>query len=63
MEFNVAYFQEIIIDNKIDQRIVRTYEENFLTTKYAIYLVLKMFARRDYSELFQKSNLKDVTCG
>ena len=50
--YNEAYYEEILIDYRIDSRVAQNYRERFLTTFSQIILILEMYAKNDYVENF-----------
>ena len=52
--YNQAFYEEILIDFHVEQRISQNYREKFITTQEDIYLVLMMYCQNDYVNHFLK---------
>lgn len=44
-KYNQAFFEELLIDNRVDERIALNYRERFLITGDEIHQVLEMYAK------------------
>ena len=48
--YNQAYYEEIVINNNVQERIALNYRERFLVTAEDTYIVFDMYAKEDYDE-------------
>ena len=60
-KYNQAYFEEIVINNEIEERVAQNYRERFLVTKEDIYIVFEMYCKEDYDEQFQNTKKDEIT--
>lgn len=60
-KYNPAFYEEILIDYSVEQRITQNYRERFLVSKEDIYLVSQMYAQNDYVAHFLKADATDVS--
>ena len=44
-KYNQAYFEEILIDYAVEQRVAQNYRERFLVSPEDIFLVLEMYSK------------------
>lgn len=59
-KYNQAYFEEILIDYQVEERVAINYRERFLVTEEEIKLVLEMYAKMDYVDYFLVINLDSI---
>ena len=59
--YNQAYFEEIVINNDVEQRVAQNYRERFLITAEDIYIVFQMYCKEDYDEQFMKTKKDEIT--
>ena len=60
-KYNEAFFEELLIDYRVEERIAQNYRERFLVSPEEIYLVLEMYSKQDYSEHFLVTNTEEIT--
>jgi len=60
-KYNQAYYEEQVINHKIEQRVAQNYRERFLITAEDIYIVFEMYCKEDYDEQFQKTEKGEIT--
>ena len=60
-KYNEAFYEELLIDYRVEERIAQNYRERFLVSPEEIYLVLEMYAKQDYSEHFLVTNTEEIT--
>jgi hypothetical protein len=60
-QYNVAYFEEVLIHYQAESRVAQNYRERFLTTPEALNLVLEMYCRNDYLAHFMNINLEEIS--
>ena len=59
-KYNVAYFEEMIINYNLESRVAQNYREKFLNTPEEIYIVFEMYCKEDYEKNFirvKKNNM------
>ena len=49
-KYNQAYYEEIVINSEIEERVARNYRERFLVTADDIYIVFEMYCKEDYED-------------
>jgi len=59
--YTQAYYEEILIDNKVEARIAQNYRERFLITAEDIIMALEMYSKNDYVSHFLKLDLSQIT--
>jgi hypothetical protein len=47
-KYNQAYYEEIVINYSIEQRVAQNYREQFLVTADDIYIAFDMYCKEDY---------------
>lgn len=60
-KYNQAFYEEILIDYNMEQRIAQNYREKFINNAEEVYLVLEMYAKNDYISHFLKTDLDEIT--
>jgi hypothetical protein len=55
--YDQAFYEEIVIDFYVEQRVAQNYRERFLVSTEDIYLVLCMYAKNDYVNYFLRLDL------
>lgn len=60
-KYNQAYYEEILIDYHVEQRIAQNYREKFLTTDEGIYMVMQMYCQNDYINHFIKMDTDNIS--
>jgi hypothetical protein len=60
-QYNQAFYEEILIDFSLEQRVAQNYRERFLINPMEIYLVLSMYAKNDYVNYFLSLNLEEIS--
>ena len=60
-KYNQAFYEEILIDYHVEQRISQNYRERFLTSEEGKYLVLLMYCQNDYVNHFLKMETDAVS--
>ena len=60
-KYNQAYFEEIVINNDIEERVAQNYRERFLVTAEDIYIVFEMYCKEDYVDQFITTKKGDIT--
>jgi len=48
--YNQAYYEEIVINHKVEQRVTQNFRERFIQSKEDIYIVFEMYCKEDYEE-------------
>jgi hypothetical protein len=59
-KYNEAFYEELLIDYRVEARISQNYRERFIVTPEEIYLVLEMYTKQDYHEHFLTTDTKDI---
>ena len=60
-KYNQAYYEEIVIDHKVEERVAQNYRERFLVNKEDIYIVFEMYCKEDYDKQFISTKKDDIT--
>ena len=60
-QYNVAYYEEVLIHYMAESRVAQNYRERFLNTSQQLNLVLEMYCRNDYISHFLNINLEDIS--
>lgn len=60
-KYTNAYYEEILIDYKIESRVAQNFRERFLVDKDEIYQVLEMYCKKDYVHHFLAVNFDGIT--
>ena len=59
-KYNQAFFEEILIDYQVEQRVAQNYRERFLISAEDIFLVLEMYSKQDYVNHFLQMDLTQI---
>jgi len=57
-QYNPAYFEEVLLNEAVEDRVAMNYRERFLIDQEAIFQVLQMYSKMDYLEHFLKVDIK-----
>tara|TARA_B110000285_G_scaffold150890_1_gene168441 strand:- start:2565 stop:3008 length:444 start_codon:yes stop_codon:yes gene_type:complete len=60
-QYNQAFYEEILIDFTVEQRVAQNYRERFLISPQDIYLVLSMYSKNDYVNYFLRLDLSEIS--
>lgn len=60
-KYNQAYYEEIVINNMVEERVAQNYRERFLASKEDIYIVFEMYCKEDYAEQFVQTKKEGIT--
>lgn len=60
-KYNQAFFEEIVINNDVEERVALNYRERFLVSAEDIYIVFDMYCKEDYDEQFIKTKKHEIT--
>jgi len=60
-EYNVAYFEEVLIHYMAEPRVAQNYRERFLSSSKELNTVLEMYCRNDFVAHFQNINLEEIS--
>lgn len=60
-KYNQAYYEEIVIDHKVEDRVAQNYRERFLVSKEDIYIVYEMYCKEDYDEQFLMTDKEEIS--
>jgi len=59
-KYNVAFYEEMLIDYNVEKRMAFNFRERFIITHEEISLVLEMYAKNDYHEQFLTTKTENV---
>ena len=60
-KFNQAYFEEILINYKVEQRAAQNYREKFLVTADDIFITFEMYCKEDYDQQFVRTSKAGIS--
>ena len=60
-KYNPAYFEEILINSEVDQRVAKNYEEKFIVKPEEVFVTFEMFCDKDYDRQFLATPKTGIT--
>jgi len=59
--YNQAFYEELLIDFRVEERVAQNYRERFVTTEQEVLQVLEMYCKQDYHEYFNVTDKANIS--